>query len=66
MGGANGLGGGAGGNVRVKLELAPDARLYVSSVQPGADHSASVQPLLCESIMVSVQKAPGGSTCVAE
>ena len=71
-GGGGGDGSGGGGTssagARLKLTLLPDAPLamvYVSSVQPGADHSAPFQPSLYESSMVRVQVVPGGTACAA-
>ena len=52
--------------MREKLTL-PDGpdMLYVSSVQPGADHSAPSQPSPYESAMVRVQM-PSGAVCATE
>ena len=61
-------GGSDGGSARRKLTLLPadpEATLYVSPVQPGADHSAPVQPSPYESTMVRVQ-VPSGAVCASE
>ena len=62
-------GGSDGGSARRKLTLLPadpEATLYVSPVQPGADHSAPVQPSPYESTMVRVQVVPSGAVCAVE
>ena len=76
-GGGEGDGGGGGGETEMpqtssaadeKLTLLPEAPLatvYVSSVQPGADHSAPFQPSFHESLMVREQVVSGGTTCAA-
>jgi hypothetical protein len=68
---SGGDGGGAGGDgiggpmVKVAEPTLPLGMLKISSVHPGADHSAPFQPSPYESIISSVH-SPFGIACVSE
>ena len=65
-GGTGGGGGSRGPAVKLALPiLGPDGRLKGPADQPGAIHSAPLQPSPYESSIVSVHK-PGRTVCVSE